>query len=473
MNMFSNLVVLREPTTENKDWSFIFGDLQIEVRESMVELTDKIVSFEKYSNAVESLNVLLDYIDRNNGKLEKVVFDFVNQNNELASALGIVMPYSFATEEEQAQAAQDVQNAANGDKENDERSFFARAWETIKKFFGKIRDAIVNVWNKLRGKSDEGLAQQAAENAQVASGMPDSEFAKFQFTGIASPAILSGIVKACQDMSSNVAALPTEPGAFFKEICSKYSSAFEALGIGQHLAQLGIEAVKGNDGKYNIAKRDNKYNGTSEQATEKWDKTLVVKSKEWTVQFIEMKRKLNEQAEAFSKMLDSLQADKAKLDQLAKDMASESYEKRPYLKKKSWWHFFYNEQVDLKNADIRNQNKQYDDLQKRKSANKSEQAKVSASMSFGQEVAALNQFILKLISLFETEVTGIVGGIHKIVVERKAAANDREQESLKARAKLGDQYQEQINKTDTRTDEEKDSDSAANDYSNERDPDEF
>lgn len=463
MSVFSDIAVLKRPAPEMKDWAFQLGELRFEVHDAEVELASQINSFEKYSRAVESLEMLLDHIDQNNGKLEKVVFDLVNQNNELAEALGIIVPYSFATEEEQAQAAQDVQNAANGEGEGDEKSFFAKAWETIKKFFGKIRDAITNVWHKLTGKNDEALKQQATENAQAAAEISDADFAKFQFTGIASPSVLSGIVKACQDMTTNVAALPTEPGAFFKTICSKYSSAFEALGVGQQLTQHGIETVKGNDGKYTISKRNNKYNGTNDQASDKWDKALVVKSQEWTVQFIEMKRKLNAQAEAFNKMLSDLQANKAKLDQLAKDMSSESYEKRPYLKKKSWWHFRYNDQVDLANAEIRNENKKYNDLQNRKAANKSEQAKVSASMSFGQEVAALNQFVLRLISLFETEVFGIIGGIHKIVVEKNAAANDWKQKNLEARAALGDQYQKQINETDTRTDAEKEADSATPD----------
>ena len=61
-------------------------------------------TYTKSSHPNRFIEQCLDHIEQNNGKLEKPVFYLVNQNNELAMALGIIMPYSFATEEEQAKS---------------------------------------------------------------------------------------------------------------------------------------------------------------------------------------------------------------------------------------------------------------------------------------------------------------------------------------------------------------------------------
>lgn len=455
MSAFGSIAVLKQPTFESRDWSFQMGDLQFDIHNDMIELHDELVEFDKFTSSVAALTALLDYIDNNNSRVEKVVFDLVNQNNELAQALGIVVPYSFATEAEEAAAASDVKEAAEGSDEDDDRGFFARAWDAIKKFFGKIRDMVTGIWKKMTGQKSENLAQMAKENTAAAQQIPDNEFAKFKFEGLASPSTLQGIVNACAAMVQNVSKLPTEPGQFYTQICKNYGSAFEALGVTQYLDKLGISAVKGNDGTYTISNRKNNYTADNDSVTEQWDKNTTIKSQEWTIKFIELKRKLSEQADAFTKMLDSLQADKSRLEKLAADMASETYEKRPYLQKKAWWHFKYNRDVDAQNAEIRKENKAANDLKRRQGANKESQAQVAASMSFGQEVAALNQFILKLVNIFESEVTAIVSGIHKVIVERKKAADDWKQQNLEARAKLGDQYQAQINRQDDRTEAEK------------------
>lgn len=155
MSAFSELTVLSAPTAENKDWSFMLGELKFEVHESMVELTNQIKSFESFARSVNVLIELIDHIDNNNGKLDKGVYEFVNQNNELAQALGIIIPYSFATEEEQQQAGEDVKKAAEGNGE--EKGFFAKAWETICKFFKSIGNAVARAWNSLFGDGTEAV----------------------------------------------------------------------------------------------------------------------------------------------------------------------------------------------------------------------------------------------------------------------------------------------------------------------------
>lgn len=162
MSVFSDIAVLKRPTPEMKDWEFQLGELRFEVHDAEVELASQINSFEQFASAVDKLDMLLEHIDQNDGKLEKPVFELVNQNNELATALGIIMPYSFATEEEQAQAGNDVKQAATGD--GDKQGFFAKAWETIKSFFVKIYNAIKGLFVKA---GEDSKAEDAANNATL------------------------------------------------------------------------------------------------------------------------------------------------------------------------------------------------------------------------------------------------------------------------------------------------------------------
>lgn len=172
MSVFTDIAVLKRPAPEMKDWAFQIGELTFEVHDAEVELTSQLKSFEQFSGAMDKLDMLLEHIEQNNDKLEKPVFDLVNQNNELAQALGIIMPYSFATEEEQAQAAQDVKDAAGADDED--KGFFAKAWESIKKFFRSIKEACVKAWNAIRGKNKAGDEQNNAAN-QVLESMEPKE----------------------------------------------------------------------------------------------------------------------------------------------------------------------------------------------------------------------------------------------------------------------------------------------------------
>lgn len=174
MSVFTDIAVLKRPAPEMKDWSFMLGELKFEVHDAEVELTSQLKSFEQFAGAMDKLDMLLDHIEQNDNKLEKAVFDLVNQNNELAMALGIIMPYSFATEEEQAQAAQDVKEAVGADNKDGEedKGFFAKAWESIKKFFRSIKEACVKAWNAIRGKNKAGDEQNNAANQALESMEP-------------------------------------------------------------------------------------------------------------------------------------------------------------------------------------------------------------------------------------------------------------------------------------------------------------
>ena len=268
MNMFSNLTVLSAPTTENKDWSFILGDLQFEVHESMVELKSSLDSFDKFARSVDALDMLLEYIDEHNGKLDKHVFDFVNQNNELASALGIVMPYSFATEEEQAQAGNDVKEAANGKEDDDDNNtgFFAKAWDTIKKFFKAIKDALVKAWGAITGKEKAEDQQNQAANKALESMHPKEVQAAMAaaYEGAGKVFIT---LKDAQDMAADIEKIAQHctsignsfgtPVEFFKFI-DKFDGSFAASfePVRDVLKNLGITLIDGNVNGVKVTKAE-------------------------------------------------------------------------------------------------------------------------------------------------------------------------------------------------------------------------
>lgn len=269
MNMFSNLTVLSAPTTENKDWSFILGDLQFEVHESMVELKSSLDSFDKFARSVDALDMLLEYIDEHNGKLDKHVFDFVNQNNELASALGIVMPYSFATEEEQAQAGNDVKEAANGkeeDNDGDNTGFFAKAWDTIKKFFKAIKDALVKARGAITGKEKAEDQQNQAANKALES-MHPKEVQAAMAAAYENAGKVFITLKDAQDMAADIEKITQHctsignsfgtPVEFFKFI-DKFDGSFAASfePVRDVLKNLGITLIDGNVNGIKVTKAE-------------------------------------------------------------------------------------------------------------------------------------------------------------------------------------------------------------------------
>ena len=177
MSTFASIAVLSKPTEMHPDWEFEMEGLKFEVHDGMIELNQEIRDFERFCSSVLAIDNLVSNIDFNRGRLDEAVYTFVNQNNELAEALGIYTPFSFATEEEQAQAGQEVKEATTSGDEK--KGFFARAWEAIKKFFKSIGDAIGKVWNKLTGGGTAGVDNEVRKLSDtVNNGGPelDEEF---------------------------------------------------------------------------------------------------------------------------------------------------------------------------------------------------------------------------------------------------------------------------------------------------------
>ena len=254
MSVFSDIAVLKRPAPEMKDWAFQLGELRFEVHDAEVELANQINSFEQFACAMDKLNMLLDHIDNNNGKLEKPVFDLVNQNNELAMALGIIMPYSFATEEEQAQAGNDVKQAAEGDGED--KGFFAKAWETIKKFFRTIKEACVKAWNAIRGKEKTSDEQNNAANQALESMHPkavqEALEKAFQNAGkvyitLADAEKLAADVEKISQHCSSIGQSFGNAVEFFKFL-DKYDGSFAAAfqPVNDALGRCGIKLIDKN-----------------------------------------------------------------------------------------------------------------------------------------------------------------------------------------------------------------------------------
>lgn len=266
MSVFTDIAVLKRPAPEMKDWSFMLGELKFEVHDAEVELTSQLKSFEQFAGAMDKLDMLLEHIEQNDNKLEKAVFDLVNQNNELAMALGIIMPYSFATEEEQAQAAQDVKEAVGADNKDGEedKGFFAKAWEGIKKFFRSIKEACVKAWNAIRNKDKVSDEQNNAANQALESMAPkevqaalDNAFSKAGRVYITLEDA-QAMVKDIDTIAKYWAATSQSfgnPVEFFKFL-NKYDGSFtSALGaVRTPLKNLGIDLIEQNINGKKVAK---------------------------------------------------------------------------------------------------------------------------------------------------------------------------------------------------------------------------
>lgn len=130
--------MLQSTPTEN-DIVLEMGDIKLQYNAALDDLRVVSASFESYINACERYLALCDCIEANEGMLEPAVRDFVNRNEELASALGI----DLAMEDD----SQDAQKQ-NGEKVTEKKQgFFRRMWEGIKKFVRWILDKIGSVFH--------------------------------------------------------------------------------------------------------------------------------------------------------------------------------------------------------------------------------------------------------------------------------------------------------------------------------------
>ena len=429
MSIFGSIAVLNAPVDANEDWSFRMGELRFDVHDGVVKLQEECNDFEKFASSVDTLMMLIDHIDANNGRLEKVVFDVVNQNNELAQALGIMMPYSFATEAEEQAAGEDVKKAAEGQDGNgeEEQGFFARAWETIKKFFNAIINAIKNGWNKLTGKSED-VKKMNEQTAAAISNMTDAQVAAALKNSPRQLKISKDALKfkinACGAIANACNNMPKTPEDFIK-LALKYNHPMDFLGVKDQLKDLGFverTSYAGGEKKTELVRTKETAKEVSNLAD--WSKVDIQEFITNTSnKFEQIEGKIQYAANTLEKMLDQAKSDDAVLDRIAKSMVTAAdYTPREHIKKKL---FQSKADVNQHNAAVDKRN-----AAMKASAVSKKREKVDTAMLFGTEVAAASKTLLEIIATVKTEVINCAvyfnEAIAKVNAQKQAASNEQD-----------------------------------------------
>ena len=179
MGLFSGIMV---NTTENNGYELSLEDVRIEFNQAFEVLNAEAANFESFCGAIEKLEMLNESIQKNDGKADKCLVTFLNNNNSLADALGIdINMESF----DEVVVGAELSAACEG--------VVGDVWEAIKNFFKNIWDGITNFFKNLFGmfSSAEKKAAQASQNAgkiaaNIAAGAGGNS-SRFKLTGEGSP----------------------------------------------------------------------------------------------------------------------------------------------------------------------------------------------------------------------------------------------------------------------------------------------
>ena len=176
--LFSGIMV----DVEENGYKLSIEDFRIQFNEAFEVLNAEAASFESFCGAVEKLDLLNKSIQENGGKADKGLIAFLNQNNGLASALGIDLSMEDFND---VVIGSEVSAACEGALGN--------LWEAIKNFFKNIWDGIKNFFKNFFGmfSSAEKKAADAAKNAgtiaqNIAAGAGGNS-SRFKITGNGSP----------------------------------------------------------------------------------------------------------------------------------------------------------------------------------------------------------------------------------------------------------------------------------------------
>ena len=444
--MFSNITVLSQPSAENQDWSFRFTDLRFEIHDAEMELKSELDSFDKFVNSMNALEALLDNIEDNNGRLDKTVFDFVNQNNELAMALGIVMPYSFATEEEQQQAGEDVKQAAEGNKE--EKGFFARAWEAIKNFFTAIKNALVRVWNAITGNNEntEQKAKEVADGAKNANPAANETFGKETESAIASNGKvrfltigeMAKIKDACVAIGNKCASVPADPSKFI-EWKGNSNGVYRALDVGNLLKAAGYETVvEKQNGIKQVSHKFNRTNNPDRAALKScWtNPNNRIALQQMSVEMGKACDKIKATIDNLTAASETITKDPNAIEAMAVSMAKGSWTDKPHVKAKvaGWLSRLrgvnqqkLDEQAAATNANIDKENRERKDK-----AIGAKRELVQAAMAFEKELADYCKEILDVVKTLRADFEATIDHLYKI---QKKISGIKDARDSKAKAK--------------------------------------
>ena len=156
MGLFSGIMV---NTTEDNTFVVSMEDARIEFNQAFEVLNIEAANFDQFCNALDKLELLNNDIQKNDGKADKSVIAFLNQNNGLANALNIDINMENFDE---IVVGSDVSAACEG--------VIGNAWEAIKNFFKNIWEGLVNFWESFKNmfrNTKKNLTQVANNPKQM------------------------------------------------------------------------------------------------------------------------------------------------------------------------------------------------------------------------------------------------------------------------------------------------------------------
>lgn len=132
MGIFSGIMC----NANDEGYTIAMEDARIEFNEAFEVLNAEYKSFDSLCGAIEKLELLNESIQAHDGKADRGLIAFLNQNNDLAEALGISIDMENFNE---IVVGAEVSAACEG--------MLGNAWEAIKNFFKSIWEGIKNFFS--------------------------------------------------------------------------------------------------------------------------------------------------------------------------------------------------------------------------------------------------------------------------------------------------------------------------------------
>lgn len=155
MSMFSGITIALR---EDNGFELNMADVRMEFSESFQVLNSTAVEFDQWCSALDRLEQLNRSIEHHDGRADKALITFLNQNNDLAEALGVDL--SFENWDEEAKGAEIRQGYSMA---------MEGVWEAIKNFFINIWEGIKNFFSNFGKmfKSSEAKLDSVINNPKV------------------------------------------------------------------------------------------------------------------------------------------------------------------------------------------------------------------------------------------------------------------------------------------------------------------
>ena len=169
MSVFGAISDIQVDVHHHQAW-FSYEDIKLHLHDSIIEVDQALMSFEKFNAAMEQLDATIHSIESMNGMVDEQVMHIVNHDNQLGKLFGIYFPESLrfemaddnkAGQTGTAQTGTNNAGAANNTATTEEKKqagesltdkakeVAKKMWEMLKGFFAKIAQGLKSFWQWL------------------------------------------------------------------------------------------------------------------------------------------------------------------------------------------------------------------------------------------------------------------------------------------------------------------------------------